>query len=203
MVEREVPVAGAVSEIVVVSEPRKLWPALAVRGVLSLVFGILTLLWPHITVLALALLFGAWALLDGVSFLATAFRAGRAGANWRGWVPPLLGGLLGIAAAVVTVFWPAITVLALAVVVAVLLIGVGVVEIMLAARLRAVIRGEMVLAIAGLAAVLAGVAILVWPAPGIIALTMTLGAYAVVAGVLLIVAAFRVRALVARHGEDR
>jgi uncharacterized membrane protein HdeD (DUF308 family) len=53
--------------------------------------------WPGITVLALALLFGAWALLDGVSLLINAFRQGRAHAGWRDWVPSLLAGLLGIA----------------------------------------------------------------------------------------------------------
>ncbi|MBV8540069.1 MAG: DUF308 domain-containing protein [Pseudonocardiales bacterium] len=86
--------------------PTTIWPVMALRGVWAILCGILALVWPALTVLALALLFGAWALLDGVSLLVNAFRHGRAHADWRDWVPSLLAGLLGIAAAVVTVLSP-------------------------------------------------------------------------------------------------
>jgi hypothetical protein len=92
--------------IILIFDPKKMWPVMAVRGALAILFGITALTWPSITLLALALLFGAWALLDGVSLLINAFRQGRAHVDWRDWVPSLLAGLLGIAAAVVTVLWP-------------------------------------------------------------------------------------------------
>jgi hypothetical protein len=60
---------------------------MAVRGALAILFGILAPTWPGITVVALALLFGAWALLDGVSLLINAFRQGRAHTDWRDWGP--------------------------------------------------------------------------------------------------------------------
>jgi uncharacterized membrane protein HdeD (DUF308 family) len=191
--EPHVRVAG--SEVVLIADPKKLWPLMALRGALTLLFGIIALLWPGITVLALALLFGAFALVDGVTFLISAFRQRRDGESWRGWLPSLVGGLLAIAAAVITVLAPGITALALAVLAGLLLIFVGVVEVVLAIRLRTVIRGEVFLALAGVLAVLAGLAILFWPDRGILALTLLLGGYSVVGGLLLIVAALRVRAV--------
>ena len=64
-------------------DPKKMWPIMALRGTLAILFGIVALLWPGITLLGLALLFGAWALLDGISFLANAFRQGWAHARWH------------------------------------------------------------------------------------------------------------------------
>lgn len=202
MTEPREPVTEVVEEVIVITDPSKLWVPMAVRGVLSLGFGVVALLWPGITVLALALLFGAWALLDGVSFLIAAVRAGRARASWREWLPFLVAGVFGLAAAVVTVFWPAITVLALAVLAAALLIGVGVMEIVFAIRLRKAIRGELFMIFAGVLSVLAGLAIAIWPVRGILALTLMLGAYAIVGGILLVVASIRLRAL-AKGGRTR
>jgi uncharacterized membrane protein HdeD (DUF308 family) len=185
------PAAG----IILIIDPKKMWPVMAVRGALAILFGIAALTWPGITVLALALLFGAWALLDGVSLLANAFRQGRAHSDWRDWVPLLLAGLLGIAAAVITVLLPVITVVILTIVAAILLIGVGVAEIVLAVRLRKLIRGEVFMALAGLAGIIAGVLFFLWPLSGALVLTIILGAYALVSGVLLLVVAWRLRRL--------
>jgi uncharacterized membrane protein HdeD (DUF308 family) len=168
--------------IMLIFDPKAMWPLMALRGVLAILFGIAALVWPDITVYALALLFAAWALLDGVFLLINAFRQGRAHANWRDWVPSLLAGLLGIAAAVVTVLWPVITILVLTILAAVLLIALGVAEIVFAVRLRKLIRGEVFLALAGLAGVIAGVLILFWPV-------------SLVSGILLLVVVWRLRRL--------
>ncbi len=186
--------------IILIVDPAKMWPVMALRGVLAILFGIAALAWPGITVFALALLFAAWALLDGGSLMVSAFRQGRARADWQDWVPSLLAGLLGITAAVVTVLWPAITVLALTILAAVLLIGVGIVEIVLAVQLRKLIRGEIFMILAGLVSVLAGALILIWPLSGALALTLMLGGYALVSGVLLLVVAWRLRRQ-ARSGD--
>ena len=197
--------------VVLFLDPNKMWPVMALRGVLAILFGIVALLWPGITLLGLALLFGAWALLDGISMLGNAFRQGRANGEWRDWVPSLLAGLLGIAAAVVTVLVPVITVLVLTILAGVLLIGVGVAEIVIAVRLRRLIRGEVFLALAGLAGVIAGIVILIWPLSGALVLTLILGAYALVSGILLLGVAWRLRHLArsedvsapARGGAER
>jgi uncharacterized membrane protein HdeD (DUF308 family) len=194
MSQRDGRVPGApAAGIILIIDPKKMWPVMAVRGAFAILFGIAALTWPGITVLALALLFGAWALLDGVSLLANAFRQGRAHSDWRDWVPLLLAGLLGIAAAVITVLLPVITVVVLTIVAAILFIGVGVAEIVLAVRLRKLIRGEVFMALAGLAGIIAGVLFFLWPLSGALVLTIMLGAYALVSGVLLLVVAWRLR----------
>jgi uncharacterized membrane protein HdeD (DUF308 family) len=175
-----------------------MWQLIALRGLLAVLFGTAALVWPGITVLVLALLFAAWVLLDGVFLLINAFQHGRAHALWHDWVPSLIVGLLGIAAAVVTVLWPAITILVLAILAAVLIIAVGVVEVVLAVRLRTLIRGEVFMALAGLAGVAAGILILLWPLSGALVLTILLGAYALVSGIFLVAAAWRLR----RHARS-
>ncbi|MGH4012069.1 MAG: HdeD family acid-resistance protein [Pseudonocardiaceae bacterium] len=197
--EGRVPGATAAG-LMLIFDPKRMWPLMALRGVLAVLFGIAALVWPGITVLVLALLFAAWVLLDGIFLLASAFRQGRAHANWRDWVPSLLAGLVGIAAAVVTVLWPEITILVLAILAAVLLIAVGITEIVLAVRLRKLIRGEVFMALAGLAGVIAGILILLWPLSGALVLTIVLGAYALVSGILLLTVAWRLRR-VARSEE--
>jgi uncharacterized membrane protein HdeD (DUF308 family) len=192
--EGRVPGATAAG-ITLIIDPTAMWPLMTLRGVLAILFGIAALTWPGITVLALALLFAAWALLDGVSKLISSFRQGRAHASWRDWVPLLFAGLLGIAAAVITVLWPGITILALTTLAAVLLIVIGVAEIVLAVRLRKLIRGEVFMALAGLLGVIAGILILLWPLSGALVLTIMLGAYALVTGILLLVVAWRLRRL--------
>jgi uncharacterized membrane protein HdeD (DUF308 family) len=101
---------------------------------------------------------------------------------------------------VVTVLVPAITVLVLTIVAAVLLIGVGVAEIAIAVGLRRLIRGEVFLGLSGLAGIIAGIVILLWPLSGALVLTFMLGIYALVSGILLLAVAWRVRHL-ARSGD--
>mgnify|MGYP001053941030 CR=1 FL=1 len=197
--EGRVPGATAAG-LMLIFDPKTMWPLMALRGVLAILFGIAALIWPGITVLVLALLFAAWVLLDGIFLLASAFRQGRAHANWRDCVPSLLAGLVGIAAAVVTVRWPGITILVLAILAAVLLNAAGITEIVLAVRLRKLIRGEVFMALAGLAGVIAGILILLWPLSGALVLTIVLGAYALVSGILLLTVAWRLRR-VARSEE--
>jgi uncharacterized membrane protein HdeD (DUF308 family) len=126
----------------------------------------------------------------------------RAHADVREWLPWLVAGLLGIAAAAVTVLWLTITVVALSVLVAVLLIGVGVAEIVLAVRVRTAVRGEVFLLIAGILAVVGGLAIAVWPQPEAMTLAMVLGGYAIAAGILHLLGAMRLRGLTRRDRAD-
>src|SRR5690348_2256165 len=74
------------------------WWAVALRGVAAVLFGLMALLWPGITLFVLVLLFGAYALVDGVFTLVAAIRGrGAAGADagGRGWL--VARGLSGIA----------------------------------------------------------------------------------------------------------
>ena len=87
------------------------WWILAVRGAAAVIFGLLALIWPQITLLALVLVFGAYAFIDGVFALVAAARGRQLAGGSRGWL--VLEGLLGIGAGIVALVWPGITALAL------------------------------------------------------------------------------------------
>src|SRR5687767_213878 len=86
------------------------WWVLVLRGAAALVFGGLALAWPGITLLVLVALFAAYALITGVAAVAGAIRARATDRRW--WVMLLLG-LVSVAAGALAVFMPAITALAL------------------------------------------------------------------------------------------
>jgi uncharacterized membrane protein HdeD (DUF308 family) len=166
------------------------WWVLLLRGLAGIIFGVLTFIWPATSLAALVLLFGAYAFADGVFALINGIRERRANDYW--WVL-LLHGILGIAAGVVTFLWPGITALALLYIIAAWALVIGALEIAAAIRLRKVIEGEWLLALAGLASVVLGVLLFLFPGPGALAMVIWIGAYALVAGVLLVVLAFRLR----------
>src|SRR4051794_37699306 len=82
------------------------WPALAVRGVVAILFGLIAFFMPGATLFALTVLFGAYAFIDGIAGLTAAFRSARHGEHWWEF---LIEGLFGLGAAVVTLLWPALT----------------------------------------------------------------------------------------------
>ena len=166
------------------------WWVLLLRGIAGIIFGVLTFIWPEISLAALVLLFGAYAFADGVLALINGIRERRVNDRW--WVL-LLHGILGIAAGIVTVLWPGITALALLYIIAAWALVIGALEIAAAIRLREVIEGEWLLALAGIASVALGILLFLFPGPGALALVIWIGAYALVSGVLLTILAFRLR----------
>jgi uncharacterized membrane protein HdeD (DUF308 family) len=159
---------------------------LAVRGVAAIVFGILAVFWPKVTILALALLFGAYALVDGTGMLIDAFRAGRTGGQRAAYA---IGGVLGVGAGLVTLFWPKITVLVLVVLIGVWALVTGIFDIMAAAAVPA--RPGWLLVLVGVLSLIAGVLVLIRPDVGAIAIAQVIGIYAIITGVLLLVETWR------------
>jgi uncharacterized membrane protein HdeD (DUF308 family) len=166
------------------------WWAIALRGVVAIVFGILTLVLPNLTLTALILLFAAYALVEGVFSIVAAARGGRA--DLPGWAL-VLEGLVSIAAGVATIVLPGLTALALMYVIAGWAILTGVLEIVAAVRLRRRIVGEWRLALSGVLSVVFGVLTAIAPGAGALALVLWIGAYAIVFGMLLVAFAFRLR----------
>ncbi|HVJ91687.1 MAG TPA: DUF308 domain-containing protein, partial [Labilithrix sp.] len=85
------------------------WASLISRGVVSILFAIVAFAWPQVTLAALTILFGAYAFIDGVTALVVAVQRGSHPHRWL----LVIDGLLGVAAGVITLFWPGITLLAL------------------------------------------------------------------------------------------
>jgi len=166
------------------------WWLLLLRGLAAVAFGALALVWPGPTIVVLVLLYGAYALVDGVLAIAAAISARGTGAP-TGWL--VLIGVAGIAAGFATFFWPGITALVLLVLIAVWSILHGILEVVGAIRLRREIEGEWLLVLSGLLSVAFGILVLARPGAGALALVWLIGAYAILFGVLLIVLSLRLR----------
>ena len=166
------------------------WGWVALRGVVAILFGILTLNRPGISLASLVLLFGAYSLVDG-SFMVVSAIANRKGAPR--WVTMLFGGVLGIITGIVTFMWPGITAMALLAIIAAWALLTGITEIVVAIRLRKEISGEWALILAGVLAVAFGLFLIMRPLAGALAALFVIGIYAVVSGILHVVLGFRLR----------
>ena len=163
------------------------WWAVGLRGVLAIIFGLLCLLTPGIAVGALVLLFAAYMLVDGVFAIISGIRAARSGESWG---LLILEGIVDLAAGAIAVIWPAITLVALVWIVAIWAIVSG--ALMLAAAF-ALNRdyGRWLLALGGIASLVFGILLIIEPLIGAVVLTLWIGAYALVFGVLLLVLGFQ------------
>lgn len=168
------------------------WWALAVRGVVAILFGVLLLAWPGVSLLVLVTIFGAFALVDGVFSIVAAVRAARGHGSWG---TLLLVGITGVLAALVAWSWPGITAVAIAFVIGAWAIVTGVLAIVAAVELRRVLRGEFWLGLSGLLAILFGLLVFANPIAGAVTLAWFLGVFAILFGATLLVLAFRVRSL--------
>jgi uncharacterized membrane protein HdeD (DUF308 family) len=166
------------------------WWSLVIRGFLGIAVGILTFLWPSITLFALVLLFAAYALVDGVVSLIGAMRAV---ASHERWGALLLESFFGIVVAVITAVRPGTTALSLVFVIAVWAIITGIAEIAAAIRLRKHVSGEWLLVLGGIASIVFGVLIAAVPTAGALVIALWFGAYALVFGTILVVLGFRLR----------
>jgi uncharacterized membrane protein HdeD (DUF308 family) len=175
------------------------WWAVALRGAAAILFGLLAFLWPDLTLAALVLLFGAYALWDGVLALFTGVR--QRGKDQRWWVM-VIRGLVGIGAGILTFLWPGMTALALVYFIASWAVVTGVLEIVTAIELRKEIHGEWLLVLSGVLSVIVGVAMIFLPGTGALALVWLIASYATALGILMLVLAFRLRSLRSRQSTS-
>jgi uncharacterized membrane protein HdeD (DUF308 family) len=176
------------------------WGWVVLRGVVAILFGILSFTRPGPMSLALLMLFAAYAFVGGVATIITAARRGRAGASWG---MLMLDGVLGIAVAVVAVLWPVSAIVAFVWVIAAWAIVTGGLEIASAISLRKYIEHEWTLALAGVVAVVFGFMLLLRPAAGTLALVWVLGAYGLIFGATLVALGFRLRSWAHGHGHGQ
>jgi uncharacterized membrane protein HdeD (DUF308 family) len=174
------------------------WWGLAVRGILAVAFGIAIIAMPGISLAALIVAFGVYALVEGIVNVASAIRARPTQPRW--WVL-LLEGVASVAAGVLAFAWPGITAIVLVWVVAFWAIVTGALEIAEAVYLRKQIKGEFLLALSGLLSIVLGVILLQNPGAGALALVMWIGVYAIIFGALLIILGGRVLASTHRFGR--
>jgi uncharacterized membrane protein HdeD (DUF308 family) len=167
----------------------KNWWLLLLRGIAGIVFGVLAFGWPGLTLLTLILLYGAYALADGVIAIIAAITGGAPAG--RGWLA--IVGILGIAVGAFTFMLPGMTALILLFTMAGWAVAIGVFQIIGAIRLRKEIDNEWFLILSGAISVLFGLGVVVNPGAGAVALVWVIATYAIVAGVLYIGLAFRLK----------
>jgi uncharacterized membrane protein HdeD (DUF308 family) len=168
------------------------WWALALRGVLAILFALIAFSRPGVTLVALVWVWGTYAFLDGVFALVAAIRAAESHQRWG---MLLLEGISGIAAGIVAFAWTGLTALVLVYLIAAWAIVTGIFEIAAAVRLRQMIEGEWLLGLSGALSILLGLLFVARPAAAAVAWVWLIGVYALLFGILLLALAFRLRAL--------
>jgi uncharacterized membrane protein HdeD (DUF308 family) len=166
------------------------WWILALRGALLILFGVLAFFWPEVAWLFVLASFATFAFLTGILAIVAAVK-GQAQRSW--WWALILEGVLGISAGVMTIVFPGLTELALLFIIAYWGILTGVLQVAAAIRLRREIEREWLLAIAGILSVLFGLALVLMPAAGTLAIAWMIAAYSLVVGALLLALALKLR----------
>jgi uncharacterized membrane protein HdeD (DUF308 family) len=164
------------------------WWEYGLRGIAAVAFGVLTLMWPGITLMGVVALFAAFALVGGVVSVAGAIRRRQAGCD-RSLV--FLIGVLSVGAGIVAVDHPTFTMTALVLLMGIFAIVTGTLDIAFAVELRRVIEGECLLIVTGLMSIVFGVLLILFPAAGALTLVWLIASYAILTGVLLLALAAR------------
>ena len=162
---------------------REYWWVYAIAGIVSILFGFAAIFWPGITLGILILLYGAFAIVDGIARLIGMFRAMGAHQTW--W-PQLVLGLLGIAVGLFVLFNPGISAVLLVYVIAFWALAIGVMEIV-----ASLTTGQFVLIITGILSIVFGLILLGNPVAGVLALIVVIGIFSIIRGVILLVEAIR------------
>jgi uncharacterized membrane protein HdeD (DUF308 family) len=166
------------------------WRALALRGLVALLFGLVVLFWPGLVFAVLAVLFGIYAVVDGAITFVPALRSSERGA--RRWLP-LAEGTVGVIAGLVALLLSGMTANGLVYVIVGWAVVTGTLKILTAILLRAEVENGWLLAGSGALSVLFGILLAALAGSDVPLLIPLIGAFAVVVGLALIVFAFRMR----------
>jgi uncharacterized membrane protein HdeD (DUF308 family) len=168
------------------------WWALVLRGVCAVLFGVAAFAWPGLTLAVLVIMYGVYALVDGVLAVIAAVAARQPGRFPWGL---LLAGLAAIGVGVLTIALPGLTALALLYLIAAWAIMRGVFEVIAAIHLRKEIDHEWLLVASGVLSILLGLFLVISPGAGALALLWAIGAMAIVVGFLMIGLGFRLKGM--------
>ena len=174
------------------------WWMLALAGVVSVVFGVVAIVFPVLTLLWLVAMFAVYAAFSGVVYIMGAIQNRHTDNGW--WLFLLLG-LMGIAAGVLAIIYPAITALVLVAIMGASALVQGVFQIAIAIRLRKVIEGEWLMMLAGAISIAFGVMVLLFPGAGALAMVWLVSFQAIVSGILLLMLGLRARSWKQRGGS--
>ena len=166
------------------------WWILAIRGVVAVLFGIFAFVQPHVTLAYLVSLFGIFALADGFFTMGAAIALN--------WLTLFCEGVVGAAIALLVFVMPATASVMIVYFIVAWSIVTGAFELAGVWGLRksisaAIQKGEWLLGTEGLLTIGLGVLAFALSASEVTTFMRTVGAYAVVSGVVFVVFAFNVR----------
>ena len=169
---------------------KKVWIFAIIRGVLGIIFGLVALFAPIATAVVLAIVIGAWAIVDGVFDIIEAIRhRGSSSMALR-----IVWGAVSILFGILVLVWPGMSLGVLVIFVGIWAIIIGVLEIMASIRHRAVPNSGWVWGIIGGAlAILFGILVLVRPSTGLVTIIWIIGIWAIAWGITLIVLGVQLR----------
>lgn len=168
------------------------WWLLLLQGGLSIVIGVLALIWPGRTLAVLIVLFGWLTLLNGSVAIVSALGAAASRQSW-GW--RFAAGIVGVLIGLIILRWPGETALTVLLFVGFWAIMVGLMQLIGAVADHAVLPHAWLLALQGVVSLLFGIAMVVWPAAGLLTLALLIGIFALAHGILYWAIAFRMRSL--------
>ncbi len=175
------------------------WWAFALQGVLAIAWGLVAIFWPGLTLPVLVLLFGAYALVDGIFSVSAGIVTHDRNQRWGAVV---LRGVAGIVIGIVTFFWPGFTARTLLYVIAVWEIVMGGLLIMGGVQLRRIFPNKRLMILSGVASIIVGVILFAYPGPGALSLVWLISGYAIVFGILHIELALRLHSIPQEPGTS-
>lgn len=167
------------------------WWVMLIRGIFAVIFGLIALFAPALALTTLVLVFGIYALVDGIGSIGYALMNRQRQRWWLG----LITGIISVLAGIVAFLLPILTGLTLLLVIGFWAIFIGIAQIVAAIQLRKEIEGEFWLGLAGLMAILFGGYIIIAPAGGALALAWAIGLFAILYGGTLIALSLRLRSI--------
>jgi uncharacterized membrane protein HdeD (DUF308 family) len=173
--------------------------AIGLQGLAAVIFGVVILAWPELSVYALTIVFGIFTLATGISSLVAAFSSQMK--EERGSL--ILSGLLGIVVGIVVLAWPSISALALLYVIGAYAVMFGVLAIIASFRLPLDGRDTALMIVNGLVAILFGIVIFAKPGAGALAVLALIAAFALVVGVTELVVAIGGKDILERKAKQK
>lgn len=181
MVERMPP--GTVAPM-----PRRIWWLIVLRGLAALLFGLVAIFWPGVSLAVLVTIFGAYALMDGGITLFLSLR-----------LPPgdprrtllMLTGFAGLLVGLVSVLWPQVTVTLLIYALAVWLVLFGLIGIFNSFAMKRRFGPEWPVSKGGIVLLVLGLLLALFPNAVALAATWVIGILALLLGGGLLAFAWR------------
>jgi uncharacterized membrane protein HdeD (DUF308 family) len=175
------------------------WWVFTVRGLIAIAFGLAALLWPAMTLGVMVLLFGLFALFEGLLTIITSFGKGDEKGGWT----LLFEGLAGLLACVVvllgssigSMLWPRVAGVMLVYYIGGWAMLAGLFKIITAFRIRKEVKGEWSLGLSGLISILVGLILILRPGTGVLAVAWLIGIFAIILGIFQLLLGLKFRGI--------